>query len=511
MITFRTLNDAATATFRDGTKSIHAHDDRTAPGLYMSVAVLWNDAGYTGLAHIGGYRGDDILARISDHFGPRSGRTYHIIEPHGDAGGHETWRDAWGAYEVNPWAQRAFMRDNLSIWAEHMPRPSATIDGMLAYYASPAHREAGRLTPIKPGRYLRKFFPGVLTETEIQDLALVWANAFAPRELNVTDDAQEIEAVYRGGPNSCMSGGYFDSPVHPSRVYAGPDLAVAYIGEINDADGRAVVWPEKKIWARTYGDDARMQAALIKAGYREGTCDDFNGARVQRIEHGYGTFVMPYLDVCGSFDDDGDYLILNRRGDNDGQSTNGLAGEERCRCEHCGDGFNPEQEGSYVEAADGYVCDHCYGNNYFYCEETDETWALSDRADTRCDTLISVRGAERSSRWFFCEGEEEWVHDRDDDYVIMDDGRLVSMSWADDNAFRCEASEEWVEDTGSNRVEIDGGEYVDADYFHAGYATTRLEKIAQWCIDNGRTPESVELKEIVADLEAQLELDLEAA
>lgn len=394
--------------------------------------------------------------------------------------------------KLNPWAGRRVFRDNLTLWAEHFPRPAADNPELVAFYASPAHRKVGRLTKIKAGRYLRRVFGALLGDQEVEQLAHVWASEFAPRELFITQDADIIEEVYVNGPNSCMSKAsrYFDGECHPARVYAGPDLAVAYIGESDDAEGRAVVWPEKKIWARVYGDEARMIAALELAGFRKGYCDDFEGARLQRIEGDEG-IVMPYLDVVGSVDDAGDYMVISSSGDYGAQETNGLVEGSGYRCEDCGDRMN-EYDRYYVEDH-GDVCECCYSNNYFYCEETDCTYPVSERANTRCGTYISEEGARRSGRWFYCEGEEEWVSERDDDYVILSDGRCVSMRWADGNTFRCEASDEWHEiehtthrdENGKvvarvkNWVELDNGEAVDRFYFRSAF------ELAEWMHENG--------------------------
>lgn len=509
-MTFRRINLIATATNAQPDTLVQ-HDTGSN---YAAVVVLVGTEFGSRMWRIGGYTGDYLNRRISECVADYGARTYHIVEPAvGDDTSEALWNDAFGAFCKNPWIHYDAFARHPSRWAEHMPRPSETIDGMLAYYATPAHRIAGRLTPIKPGRYLRRFFGDVMTEPEIEAAALAWANEFAPVPVEITTDADEIEAVYRGGPSSCMTfrHGEFDGSEHPARVYAGPDLALAYQGPKNDATARAVVYPAKKVWMHLYGDTARLEAALTKEGYRAGLTTDFVGARVQRITEGYDTFVMPYLDICGQFNDDGDYCSLTRSGGIDGQSTSGLAGDERCVCDDCGDRYNPEDGGIY--GIDSNVCDSC-SSDYFYCEVSDEYYHESERANTRGDYCVSeyaVTRSRQSSNWFFCEGDDVWVNVRDDDCVVLDDGRTVSITWADDHAFRCEASEEWVEDTGSNRVELDGGDYLDADYFHAGFATTRLDKIAQWCVDNDRTPESAELRALIDQINAQSEMEFEAA
>lgn len=132
----------------------------------------------------------------------------------------------------SPWETEGWWRLNQHIWQEHAPVGSEKHPGLLSYYQDPIKRVADIRTPIKPGRYLKKYFSHLLSEQEIRQCAIKWEEAFSPRELKVTQDADEIESVYEHGPSSCMAGGdgNFSGYCHPSRVYAGPDLGIAYIG-----------------------------------------------------------------------------------------------------------------------------------------------------------------------------------------------------------------------------------------------------------------------------------------
>lgn len=422
--------------------------------------------------------------------------------------------ETYESYRANPWKYMDFWADTPAyvremVEAIHRPHPAASDPRKVAYYASEEHLASGRATVTKPGRYIRKFFGDGMGDQEIERMAHMWEEQHALRELHVTQDADVIEEVYANGPRSCMSHSAhsFDSSCHPARVYAGPDLAVAYIGEPDDADGRAVVWPEKKIFARLYGDVDRIRASLVAAGYRASS--NFNGARVQRIEDG-GGFVMPYLDVCGNFDDDGEFLILSDNGEHNGEETNGIGGGgPRCYCERCGDRVDDDQA-TYVEAEYGYLCEYCLENNYFWCDASDDWVSDRYRVNTRCGTALSEHAAHESDEWEFCEGYDEWFNTYSDDVICLDDGRTVSGRWAERYAFFCQHSEEWVEETGSNKICLDDGEYVDGDSFPCGSEGTRLTRIAQWAIDEGREFDEceVELRDVKADLEAQMELDL---
>lgn len=427
-------------------------------------------------------------------------------------------RARWLRYH-SPWADEDFWRDNPMRWIEHLPRPSAAKPGLLSYYDSPAKRAQGRLTMTKPGRYLRKFFSDLLSESEIEKLAHKWTADTAPETLHITQDADEIEAAYRNAHlGSCMhfGSGSFSGPEHPCRVYAGPDLAVAYIGDLDSPRGRCVVWPEKKIYLRLYGDVHRLSFALEAHGFRKGEESEFEGARLQRIWcDDNDLYVMPYLDAIGAASDAGDYLVIDSDGEVNGRMTNGLSDEEdRTCCDDCGDRYDPDYGGAYVEGH-GYVCDSCLNSDYFYCDEINEYCRDSERADTRDpDLCVSEHGVENSSRWFLCEGYDQWVRFRDDDAYTLQDGRTVCLAWIDaGNARRCEYSEDYIATEDGTWIDLGYDGWVDADQFHSA------EDLFEWLRDNGHDFDSLSgdedtlsaLKALYDTAAAEDEAELEGA
>src|SRR3546814_13884687 len=98
----------------------------------------------------------------------------------------------------------------------------------------------------------------------------------------------------------------FDSFCHPTRVYAGPDTAIAYIGPRDDARARSVVWPERKISTSLYGDVSRLRFLLENAGSAKG---GLNGARIRRNVDG-DSFVVPYIDSGDALADTGESPII---------------------------------------------------------------------------------------------------------------------------------------------------------------------------------------------------------
>src|SRR3546814_14113869 len=90
---------------------------------------------------------------------------------------------------------------------------------------------------MSPGRYLHRFFSAHLDNEAIEGWCARLSVQLAEDALKITQDADEIEEVYVGGPGSCMSHGAsaFESYCHPVRVYAGSDTALPSNGA-RDAD-----------------------------------------------------------------------------------------------------------------------------------------------------------------------------------------------------------------------------------------------------------------------------------
>ena len=270
-----------------------------------------------------------------------------------------------GDYEPTPWHGQDWYKAKHN---DHFCHLSLSHPGKVAYTENAAKGCEDRQTTVLPGRYLTKHFKDVLSADEIEQWASEVAVLAGTVTLKVTQDADEIETIYVNGPQSCMSSEADDysGPCHPARVYAGPDLAVAYVGTLDEPSGRCVVWPEKKAYYSLYGDCSRMRLLLKEAGYTERRLD---GARVRRIPAG-GSFVMPYVDGIGYCRDAGDYIILGE-GDHGCQSTEGLCEDIGSFCGNCGEHYD-EEEGSWLEEISEVWCDNCVAENSTYCELSDE-------------------------------------------------------------------------------------------------------------------------------------------
>jgi hypothetical protein len=232
-----------------------------------------------------------------------------------------------------------------------------------------ARTDTGRFVTMKPGRYLASRFSH-LDKKEITELATRLSATAKPSELKITETAEDAIQVYRNGPRSCMTNS--DSVA----VYSAPgDLRVAYIERFDTPTARAVVWPERKIHGRIYGDRIRLQTQLEKAGYTYG---NFIGAKLPRIGRGKRQgFVLPYIDNMGVVEDCGDHILLGS-GEFEAQSQNGFRPAKRCRLTGK---FLPADHFKRVIQADGraqyWHINHCRSHAY-RCSYGDSTWYSND-------------------------------------------------------------------------------------------------------------------------------------
>jgi hypothetical protein len=331
----------------------------------------------------------------------------------------------------HPWANYDFWRNNWLRHVEHMVQPSAQHPGYVTYYQNAEKRARGIRTPIKPSRYLNKFFSDILKPEEINDFGVLWATQTMPPELRVTQDADEIETVYRGAYlGSCMhfGDGGWSGPCHPARVYAGPDLGIAYIGDTDDAAARCLVWPDKKLYyPKFYGDFRRMRLALEAAGYSDGSEDDFVGSRLQRIEYRKG-FVAPYLDFCAYANDDGEFLVTSYHGRIGCRNTNGLSANAGYTCSYTGELYDEEDDLTYVDGYGDVGPDAL--RDYFFFDVIAEEYFHRDNLhrETHPDYPIARSTIARTSiygnRFFYDAYSFRYLPDDYFDYVVMADGDL---------------------------------------------------------------------------------------
>jgi len=323
------------------------------------------------------------------------------------------WRDReYAKYDTGTYSRLPFMSDGrlTDRFPDHYVHLSLTKPGLIAYTKTIQHGIEDRHTRVRPGKYFTEYYSGVLTAEQIRLYAAeITAESVA---LSIATSADEIEAAYTcsTGPSSCMDGHHRFRTEHPSRVYAGPDLAVAYTGPLTAVSARAVIWPDQKLYYRTYGHTSLIERLLQSAGYTERR---LVGARVRAIRCDQG-LVMPYVDGIsnGTLSDCGTFVTLDDSGKIDVQNTSGIARiRGASKCDHCGDDNDSDdcelctycQEHTYTcedcgdrigeddgNCEDGTVyCNRCYNRRFTSCHHCDETISQDDarsvNGDDYCD------------------------------------------------------------------------------------------------------------------------------
>jgi len=368
----------------------------------------------------------------------------------------EKQRLADGTYRPLPWASAPWWTELSSIHKDHFPHVSLQKQALVAFTENDEKGSADIQTPLKPGKYLERFFTdeklaNKLDEYTVRDLCTVFASKFESQDLYITCDPEEIEEIYTTGPNSCMSkkASDYGVAVHPSRAYAAGDLSLAYLRRKGRIVARCLVWPDKHLHNNIYGDSALMQPILRKAGYK---CAAPIGARLLKIVQQAGPdliFTVPHIDNASAVVDKGEFLEIRNFDERDESMIKIGSGtgktEVACQCPECNSiRAKTKLKPYFVRNKANAACPVCIKDKAFQCEITgnyhpkDEL--LEIKAGTRGQKTMKV--ATRcitSGHIFKCQGTEEWWHI---DYrVILPDGRVWSRPYADKHGTQCECGQ----------------------------------------------------------------------
>lgn len=379
------------------------------------------------------YMSSEVANLEAERYASECGRKFQLrpVKMEGDAWKmRELARFADGTYEGLPWhglRSEDIVRQDpcYSCWAIsyrsseakfHFPHMSERVKGNIAFTENEEKGALDQQTTMKPGRYLKRFYP-TLSEHNVRAFANEIIAKYGRVELRFATTEDEIEEVYLNGPSSCMShpardfrglGGY-----HPTKIYGAGDLAVAYIivhaGDLADEDpdepwhasARCLCWPEKKLYGRMYGDTQKLRLLLEKEGYKESYGWYFEGARLLKKKIG-AQYIMPYVDGDYKHARIGqDFLYLDKKGSLGCEVQNGFAmsnglrvddDEDVMHCYVC-DNLYSVDNGAYFRRSTRtdslvFVCDDCQDNNTFYCEHSSCTYVSQDQ-----DDAVQVGGA----------------------------------------------------------------------------------------------------------------------
>lgn len=299
-------------------------------------------------------------------------------------------------------------------------------------------------TTTKIGRYLTRYAPDFNTS--------YYSNQYlvsqCPPVLKFAHDRETIHRVYANGPHSCMVNtyryDYDDNKVYAVEVYAGPDTAVAYIGDYRIAGGvtaRSVVNTKDNHWVRCYGNDEVLRALLNKAGFSPGSLE---GCRVLRMLDSNYDPIMPYLDGVqrASYYND-EYLVITENGEYRCDKTDGTCvKEDEYVCADCEQGYSDEDEGSHLDH--GWVCDSCLSNNYTYAYTgSGQEYISNDEGIYEYNgDYYTSSGLERHNLILLEDGEVYHQEDVAEDYLN------------DDNLFPADDAVKVVDDSGEGVTQI---------------------------------------------------------
>lgn len=239
-----------------------------------------------------------------------------------------------GAYRSLPWVGDAWWNSNQAhvVWKDQFPHASLEKPGWIAFTKSEEDGAKDKQTLLRPGAYLNRYFTKVLDDYGKSERFLVetFMKMYGPIDIKFATTEKEVERLY-DLLTTCLHGKRWPQGIHPATLYIAGDLQVAYIGDLDKGkvSARAVVWPEKKLHSRIYGDVARMTQGLQRLGYTWGAPI---GAKIKRIqlyptnfdggEAPMGCFAAPYIDKQNkqggghlSVKDKGDHLIICAEGE----------------------------------------------------------------------------------------------------------------------------------------------------------------------------------------------------
>jgi len=289
------------------------------------------------------------------------------------------WREMYACkyrYTMPLFTQEQFFSTHTNPARDHFVHVCQSNPDLLSYTQSDEKGMSNRQTPVKVGRYLAKFFSDVLSAEEIKTHAQAHKVKFGKRELLFATEEDDIYNVYMNGPESCMSHAddCYSSEVHPVRMYAHSNLAIAHIlNSCGRVAARVAVNMDTKKYTAVYGDSVLVNI-LEESGFSRG---GLRGGRLQKYEQD-GNFIVPYLDghdMCIGVHDD--YLEIVGDGDMCCDSTDGLVhNSNRVTCDMCSD-YMQDIDAVYVTRCDIYICPVCRDNSFAMATDEDGEVMLS--------------------------------------------------------------------------------------------------------------------------------------
>lgn len=295
---------------------------------------------------------------------------------------------------------------------------------MVSYFEFPEKRKKGIRYEMKPGRFLRKYFPW-LSNSTIEDYVNFWKDATRVRDYELIYSKEEsafIEA-YAGeqirGTNpdyklsddfvicslsdSCMGNEKFsDLPKHPASTYASGDFSVLYAKEKESGKigARMVIGRDsgKRLYSQCNSASKLMLSWLAENNIKSKS--NWTGLTLQATPCKYG-YLMPYVDGYDSFDFDFDGDSITIGGNFGHTSTQG-----------------------YIEFIEPYSCEECESGVF-------DSEYLEQALDRNEDTICICRHC-RARYYSYSDLQEIWIH-HSIAYTV--DNTVATKNWLDSNGY----------------------------------------------------------------------------
>ena len=368
------------------------------------------------------------------------------------------------------------------------PSPAVGDPTKMAIYESRGKYAAERRTIGKPARMIKKICPA-LTEAMCNDFAVWWQETFAidTAQFVITESLDQSDFVaayvsdqsktfdpsfvgilghsFKSLQGSCMRHDFDDLPIHPAAAYASGDFKIVMAKDSAGAiAARCVVSVAQSGIARpkpfagavyTTSDAVSQLMALHLESTGCIPDSDWIGSRMVKIEHDLGV-ILPYVDGHRDLTDHGDFLVFEHRGNITANQTCGYVKTAGETCCECGDSYDPETEGYYVDGF-GCVCGHCLNSEFTFCGEESEYIRNSD-----CETVYNYTSRGRINQEtvsrHYAENSGNYVVTVSGDFWAMDDVVYVE-SW--DAYFPNQSDEVFQSAVDDQHYHI--SEYVDHD------------------------------------------------
>jgi len=201
-------------------------------------------------------------------------------------------------YNYPPWNNTSIGNDLLH---KHLARIDPSRPGYVTFYETHEKGVRNIVTRMRPGRYLKRYANEYLSEEDIERFSNQCREDLFEIHYVHTNIEDAFVCTHKAA-RSCMSYPMshecFSSDIHPTSLYDDTELSVALLVEKSTGShkGRAVVWQDKKLYNRAYGNAGMLEGMLHKEGYTRG---QFIGIEFPIIFHGDRRncmLVLPFVD-----------------------------------------------------------------------------------------------------------------------------------------------------------------------------------------------------------------------